>query len=164
MAVNVAILTVSDRSKDGVYEDRSGPKLVDIIQRETKWIVREAAIVKDEIKDIQDILVNWCAGDTNLILTTGGTGFSLRDRTPEATRLVIERDAPGISETLRSESLKITPYAMLSRGVSGIAGTTLIINLPGNPKAVAESMDILLPVLPHALELLAGSDSTHEDA
>jgi len=164
MAVNVAILTVSDRSKDGVYEDRSGPKLVDIIQRETKWIVREAAIVKDEIKDIQDILVNWCAGDTNLILTTGGTGFGLRDRTPEATRLVIERDAPGISETLRSESLKITPYAMLSRGVSGITGTTLIVNLPGNPKAVAESMDILLPVLPHALELLAGSDSTHEDA
>jgi gephyrin len=163
MAVNVAVLTVSDRSKDGVYEDKSGPLLVDIIRRTTEWNVGDVAIVKDEIEDIKSILINWCAENIHLILTTGGTGFGLRDRTPEATRMVIEKDAPGISETLRTESLKITPYAMLSRGVSGIAGTTLIINLPGNPKAVEESMEILLPVLPHALELLAGTDDTHHN-
>ncbi len=163
MAVNVAVLTVSDRSKDGIYEDKSGPFLVDIIRRKTEWNVSDVAIVKDEIEDIKAILVNWCAEAFNLILTTGGTGFGLRDRTPEATRMVIEKDAPGISETLRSESLKITPYAMLSRGVSGIVGTTLIINLPGNPKAVGESMEILLPVLPHALELLAGTNNAHHD-
>lgn len=158
MAVNVALLTVSDRSKDGVYEDKSGPALVDIIRRRTDWNVSDVAIVKDETEDIKSLLISWCAENIHLILTTGGTGFGLRDRTPEATRMVIEKDAPGISEALRLESLKITPYAMLSRGVSGIAGTTLIINLPGNPKAVVESMEILLPVLPHALDLLSGTD------
>lgn len=163
MAVNVAVLTVSDRSKDGIYEDKSGPLLVDIIRQSTEWNISDVAVVEDEIEDIKATLVNWCAEDVNLILTTGGTGFGMRDRTPEATRMVIEKDAPGISETLRSESLKITPYAMLSRGVSGIAGTTLIINLPGNPRAVGESMEILLPILPHALELLAGSTHAHHD-
>ncbi|MFN2188254.1 MAG: molybdenum cofactor biosynthesis protein B, partial [Candidatus Promineifilaceae bacterium] len=97
----------------------------------------------------------------NLILTTGGTGFGPRDVTPEATRLVIEREAPGVGEALRIESLKITPYAMLSRGIAGIVGATLIINLPGSPKAVVESMQVLMPVLPHALELLGGDESPH---
>jgi len=162
--VKVAVLTVSDRSKDGVYEDKSGPQLVGIIQRETGWEVAEAAVVRDEIADIKLKLIRWCASGVNLILTTGGTGFSPRDSTPEATREVIEKEAPGISEALRAESLKITPYAMLSRGIAGIAGRTLIINLPGNPKAIGENMEILLPILPHALELLSGIDSAHSDS
>jgi molybdopterin adenylyltransferase len=164
IVVKVAVLTVSDRSKDGVYEDKSGPQLVEIIRNETEWQVVEAAVVRDEIEDIVSILSRWCEDGTNLILTTGGTGFSPRDRTPEATLQVIEKEAPGISEALRSESLKITPYAMLSRGIAGIAGRTLIINLPGNPKAIGENMEILLPVLPHALELLSGAESAHSDS
>ena len=97
----------------------------------------------------------------HLILTSGGTGFGPRDVTPEATRSVIEREAPGIAEALRKESMEHTPYGMLSRGVAGIFGTSLIINLPGSPKAVEESMTVLLPVLPHALELLKGDESPH---
>jgi molybdenum cofactor synthesis domain-containing protein len=159
--MKVAILTISDRSKHGIYEDKSGPKLVAIIQQNTDWQVVETDIVADDLEDIKFVLEKWCIDKVNLILTSGGTGFGPRDITPEATRLVIEREALGISEALRSESMKITPFAMLSRGVAGIKGTTLIINLPGNPKAVEESMMILLPVLPHALELLVGDDSPH---
>src|SRR5690606_5833444 len=101
----------------------------------------------------------WCAAGLDLILTTGGTGFAPRDVTPEATRTVLERETPGIAEALRAESLKVTRHAMLSRGVAGIRGRTLIINLPGNPRAVRENMDVLLPVLPHALELLTGAST-----
>lgn len=163
MTVQVAVLTVSDRSKDGIYEDRSGPLVVEIIQTNTEWQVSDIAVVRDEIPEIKSMLTRWCASEISIILTTGGTGFGPRDRTPEATKLVIEKDAPGIAETLRAESLKKTPYAMLSRGVAGIAGNTLIINLPGNPKAVSECMDVLLPVLPHALELLMGTSGADHD-
>jgi molybdopterin adenylyltransferase len=113
--------------------------------------------VPDDQATIADTLREWCDAGVQLILTTGGTGFAPRDITPEATRAVIEREAPGIAEALRAESLKVTRHAMLSRGVAGIRGETLIINLPGNPKAIHENMDVLLPVLPHALELLLGS-------
>ena len=159
--MKVAILTISDRSKKGVYVDKSGPRLVDFIQQNTGWEVVETDVVADDLEDIKLILEKWCSDEVNLILTTGGTGFGTRDVTPEATRSVIEKEAPGISEALRFESLKITPYAMLSRGVAGIKGSTFIINLPGNPKAVKENMMILLPALPHALELLMGEDSPH---
>jgi gephyrin len=159
--MKVAILTISDRSKKGVYADKSGPGLVDFIRQNTGWEVVETDVVADDLEDIKFVLEKWCADEVNLILTSGGTGFGTRDTTPEATRLVIEKEAPGISEALRFESLKITPYAMLSRGVAGIKGSTLIINLPGNPKAVKENMMILLPALPHALELLMGDDSPH---
>lgn len=159
--MKVAILTISDRSKKGVYADKSGPRLVDFIRQNTGWEVVETDVVADDLEDIKFVLEKWCADEVNLILTSGGTGFGTRDTTPEATRLVIEKEAPGISEALRFESLKITPYAMLSRGVAGIKGSTLIINLPGNPKAVKENMMILLPALPHALELLMGDDSPH---
>ena len=102
----------------------------------------------------------WCAAGVSLILTTGGTGVAPRDVTPEATRAIIERETPGIAEALRAESLKITQHAMLSRGMAGIRGQTLIVNLPGNPKAVKENLDVLLPVLPHALELLTEAPDT----
>lgn len=162
--MQVAILTVSDRGARGEYEDRSGPILAEIIQSKTAWPVSHRAIVPDEKAAIANALIQWCNAGVNLILTSGGTGFSPRDVTPEATKSVIERETPGIAEALRAESLKITRHAMLSRAVAGIRGRTLIINMPGNPKAVRENMDVLLPILPHALELLSeapDSESQH---
>ncbi len=162
--MQVAILTVSDRGARGAYEDRSGPILAEIIQSKTSWQVSHRAIVPDEKTEIANTLIQWCNAGVNLILTSGGTGFSPRDVTPEATKSVIERETPGIAEALRAESLKITRHAMLSRAVAGIRGQTLIINMPGNPKAVRENMDVLLPILPHALELLTeapDSESQH---
>ncbi len=162
--MQVAILTVSDRGARGEYEDRSGPLLAEIIQSKTPWQVSHRAVVPDEKMEIANTLIQWCNTGVNLILTSGGTGFSPRDVTPEATQSVIERETPGIAEALRAESLKITRHAMLSRAVAGIRGRTLIINMPGNPKAVRENMDVLLPILPHALELLTeapDSESRH---
>lgn len=162
--MQVGILTVSDRGARGEYEDRSGPILAEMVQNSTPWVVSQQAIVPDELAAIAQTLIDWCEAGLNLILTSGGTGFAPRDVTPEATKAVIEREAPGIAEALRAESLKITRHAMLSRAVAGIRGQTLIINLPGSPKAVRENMDVLLPILPHALELLTdtpGSESHH---
>ncbi len=158
----VGILTVSDRGARGEYADRSGPLIFDRLSGRTSWAVVEQAIVPDDESRIADMLRRWLHAGLHLILTTGGTGFAPRDVTPEATRRVIEREAPGIAEALRAESLKITPHAMLSRGIAGICGHTLIINLPGSPKAVAEGMDILLPVLPHALDLLNAAPDTEQ--
>lgn len=162
--MQIGILTVSDRGARGDYEDRSGPLLAEIIQQKTAWQVSQRAVVPDELDEIANRLIEWCNAGLNLILTSGGTGFAPRDVTPEATKTVIERETPGIAEALRAESLKITRHAMLSRAVAGIRGRTLIINMPGNPKAVRENMDVLLPILPHALELLAdlpGSETQH---
>jgi molybdopterin adenylyltransferase len=162
--MQVGLLTVSDRGARGEYEDRSGPLLAEIVQSKTPWQVSHRAIVPDELDEVAETLRRWCDEGVNLILTSGGTGFAPRDITPEATKAVIEREAPGIVEALRAESLKITRHAMLSRAVAGIRGQTLIINLPGSPKAVRENMDVLLPILPHALELLTdtpGSESHH---
>lgn len=162
--MNIGILTVSDRGAQGNYEDRSGPVIAEKIEKTTDWHVSHRLIVPDEMAAIISALREWVADNVQLILTTGGTGFSPRDITPEATRQVIEREAPGIAEGLRAESLKITRHAMLSRGIAGMCGQTLIINLPGSPKAVRENMDVLLPILPHALELLnndPGSEQSH---
>ena len=162
--MKVAILTISDRGARGEYEDRSGPLLAEILQEHTPWEISHQQVVGDDFDSIANTLRMWCAAGVSLILTTGGTGFAPRDVTPEATRAVIERETPGIAEALRAESLKITRHAMLSRGVAGIRGQTLIVNLPGNPKAVKENLDVLLPVLPHALELLTeapGTESGH---
>ena len=158
--MRVGLLTISDRGARGEYEDRSGPLLAEMVQSRTPWQVSHRAIVADELAKIADTLRRWCDDGVNLILTSGGTGFAPRDVTPEATKAVIERETPGIAEALRAESLKITRHAMLSRAVAGIRGQTLIINLPGSPKAVRENMDVLLPILPHALELLTGAPNS----
>lgn len=150
----VGILTISDRGARGEYEDKSGPIAAEMITARAGWPVERRAIIPDEFELIKRTLIGWCEEGFDLILTSGGTGFAPRDVTPEATRAVIEREAPGITEALRAESLRVTRHAMLSRAVAGMRGGTLIINLPGNPKAVAENLDVLLPVLPHALDLL----------
>ncbi len=155
--MKIGVLTISDRGARGEYEDRSGPLIAQILQSRTLWQITHRAIIPDEIDLIADTLIAWADANVTLILTSGGTGFAPRDITPEATRRVIEREAPGIAEALRAESLKITKHAMLSRAVAGIRGCTLIINMPGSPKAVRENLDVLLPILPHALELLIDS-------
>ena len=154
MALNFGILTVSDRSATGIREDLSGPALARAVQ-ETGWLVAQSAVIPDDFQNIVDVLTSWANEDLcSVILTTGGTGFSPRDITPEATRAVIDRDAPGLAEAMRAGSLEITPHAMLSRAVAGIYKNTLIINLPGSPKGALENFRIVAPVLPHAVQLL----------
>jgi molybdenum cofactor synthesis domain-containing protein len=119
------------------------------------WQVTKVDIVPDEYQVLVDTLVRWADADTlDVVLTTGGTGFSPRDITPEATRAIIQRPAPGLAEAMRLESLNITPHAMLSRAIAGIRKRTLIINLPGSPKAARENLAVIIPVLPHAVQLL----------
>jgi molybdenum cofactor synthesis domain-containing protein len=152
--VRTAILTVSDRSSRGERPDASGPALEKIVGAQG-WPILSSAIVPDDSLAIQYALTSWSdSGEIDLILTTGGTGFAPRDITPEATLAVIERQAPGLAEAMRMESLKITPHAMLSRAVCGIRKKTLIINLPGSPKAAVENLHTVLPVIQHAVELL----------
>jgi molybdopterin adenylyltransferase len=154
MTMRIGILTVSDRSAHGVRPDLSGPALVEIVTAQG-WEVSKTAILADEPAALRETLAAWAdGGEMDVILTTGGTGFAPRDGTPEATRLVIEREAPGLAEAMRSASLKVTPHAMLSRAVAGVRGKVLIINLPGSPKAAVENLQVVLPVLPHAVELL----------
>ena len=152
--IRAAVLTISDRSSRGEREDVSGPALANEIKK-LGWDLIETGLVPDDQDAIKSVLVRWCsAQQIDLILTTGGTGFSPRDVTPEATLAVIERSAPGLAEAMRSESLKTTPHAMLSRAVAGIRNRTLIVNLPGSPRAATENLAVIAPVLPHAVELL----------
>jgi molybdopterin adenylyltransferase len=154
MTLRFGILTVSDRSSRGDRPDLSGPALADLVTAQG-WRVERTAILADDLAAIRERLSVWADGaGLDVILTTGGTGFSPRDVTPEATRLVIEREAPGLAEAMRFESLKVTPHAMLSRALAGIRGEVLIINLPGSPKAAVENIQVILPVLAHAVELL----------
>lgn len=165
MTIRFGILTLSDRSARGERADSSGPALATLIQAEG-WSVVKQALLPDEESDIRAILTNWTdSGEMDVILTTGGTGFSPRDVTPEATRAVIDRDAPGLAEAMRAASVQVTPHAMLSRVVTGIRAKTLIINLPGSPKGAVENLQVVLPVLPHAVQLLQEdptSESTHD--
>jgi molybdopterin adenylyltransferase len=158
------VLTVSDRSSKGEREDKSGPALAEIIQA-SGWELMGYQIISDDQPEIEKVLRTWAdSKDVDLILTTGGTGFSPRDCTPEATRNVIDRIAPGMAEAMRIASLKITPHAMLSRAVVGIRGRTLIVNLPGSPKAAKENLEVIIPALPHAIQLLSddpGAEAGH---
>lgn len=154
--MNFAVVCISDRCSKGLCEDKSGPLISELISSCGK--TQEYIIVPDEKAEIEKALVYLCDEvKADIVFTTGGTGFAPRDVTPEATMAVIERNAPGIAEAIRMKSLEITPKAMLSRAVSGIRKQTLIINLPGSPKAVRESIEVVLPVLPHAVETLSGN-------
>jgi molybdenum cofactor synthesis domain-containing protein len=149
------VITMSDRCYRGETKDESGPALAAELSLLGAEV--QVSVLPDEAEELEGLLqeLTW-SGETDLVLTTGGTGLSPRDVTPEATLRVIERATPGISEAIRAESMRITPHAMLSRGVSGIAGRTLIVNLPGSQKGALESFAILRQVLPHALETLRG--------
>ena len=161
MSLRFGILTLSDRSAKGERPDASGPALADLI-RAQGWSVTKQAILPDDESAIRSALCEWAdSNEVDVILTTGGTGFASRDVTPEATRQVIQREAPGLAEAMRAYSLKKTPHAMLSRAVAGIRGQTLIINLPGSPKGAMENLQTILPVLPHAVQLLI-DDPTSE--
>lgn len=164
MTLKIGILTISDRSSRGEREDASGPALTSLVEGEG-WFVTIKALLPDDETAIREKLIAWADGaELDVILTTGGTGFAPRDVTPEATRAVIEREAPGLAEAMRATSLQITPHAMLSRIVTGIRKKTIIINLPGSPKGAVENMQVVLPVLPHAVQLLREdptSESTH---
>ena len=150
------VVCVSDRCAAGVNEDRSGPRIMELVAKLSDETLYR--LVPDEQTQIEDVLTDLAdTQQVDVILTTGGTGFAPRDVTPEATAAVVDRLAPGISEAIRMKSLAVTDRAMLSRAVSGIRGKTLIVNLPGSPKAVAESLDVILPVLPHAVETLSGN-------
>ena len=157
MTIRFGILTLSDRSSRGERADASGPALSRLIEAEG-WSVTKQSILPDQEAAIRKILIDWAdSSELDVILTTGGTGFSPRDVTPEATRAVIEREAPGLAEAMRAASLKITPHAMLSRVVAGIRKKTLIINLPGSPKGAVENLQVVLPVFAHAVKLLQES-------
>ena len=152
----VGILTISDKGSRGEREDESGAVIREMLTEIGAQVTRYE-IVPDEKDAIAGKLIGWA--DTvkiDLILTTGGTGLGPRDVTPEATGVVIEKLVPGISEAMRAESIRITPHGMLSRGISGILRKTLIINLPGSPKAVRECLEAILPALPHAVETVRG--------
>ncbi len=154
--INAAVITVSDRSARGEQEDVSGAVLVELLMEIGARIVARE-IVPDDLEPLSEKLrAHAERKGVNLIITTGGTGFAPRDNTPEATRAVIEKEAPGLAEAMRSGTTKKTPTAMISRGVCGICSGALIINLPGSPAGVRESFLIIKPVLGHALALLAG--------
>lgn len=154
--IRFSVLTVSDQGSAGLRADASG-KVIEEVMLISGAQLTEYAIVPDERGIIAEKLITMCQNGANLILTTGGTGLAPRDVTPEATLEVIERQVPGIPEVMRAKSLEITPLAALSRAVAGIRGQTLIINLPGSPRAVRECLEAVLPVLDHAIAILTGT-------
>ncbi len=156
MKIKVAVLTISDSCTEGNREDVSGQTIVDVLPEEA-FEVSEKKIVPDDYQAIAEILTSFSDEQgIDVVLTTGGTGLGPRDVTPEATASVCERMAPGFSEILRVEGFKKTPKAILSRGVAGVRKNTLIINLPGSPKAVRECLEIILDVIPHAVKMMHG--------
>ncbi|MCR5748258.1 MAG: MogA/MoaB family molybdenum cofactor biosynthesis protein [Lachnospiraceae bacterium] len=159
MDYRVTIITLSDNGVKGLREDTSAPALKEAMNNVAGFEVTDMMILSDDRSGIEKALIDICDNNkADLILTTGGTGLSPRDNTPEATQAVIERNVPGIAEAMRIKSLSITPRAMLSRGICGIRGKTLIVNLPGSPKGAVENLDAILPALPHAIGILTGSE------
>ncbi len=149
-----AVLTVSDRTARGERPDASGPALVELIKAQGWQVVRQE-VLPDDWKLLRESLAAWADhGDVDIILTTGGTGFAPRDVTPEATRSMIDREAPGLAEAMRIACAAKSKHAMLSRAVAGLRGKVLIINLPGSPKAAVENLQTVLPALEHAVQLL----------
>lgn len=160
--ITIGILTISDSVSKKGRQDLSGAAIRSLVSQLPDATVSIEATIPDEQDQIASSLCIWSDEQhLNLILTTGGTGLAPRDITPEATKTVIEREAPGIAEALRSISLQYTAMAMLSRGLAGVRGRTLIINLPGSPKAVKECLEYILPVLPHAINLLTEGPKEH---
>jgi len=159
--INVGILTISDKGSKGQRQDKSGEAIRDGVSRMKSAVVKYE-IVPDEMDIIADKLADWAdSGKVDVILTTGGTGLSQRDVTPEATLSIIDRSVPGFAEAMRAKSLEKTPMAMLSRAVSGQRGQCLIINLPGSPKAVQECLEVIIPAIPHAVEIIRGEVTEH---
>lgn len=152
---SAAIITVSDRASAGIYEDKTGPVLTDML-KEAGYDVRETLVIPDEQNQIESTLIHLADQNTALILTAGGTGFSPRDVTPEATISVCQRMVPGIPEAMRAASFRITPRGMLSRAAAGIRDHSLIINLPGSPKAAKENLEAVLAALDHGIAILQG--------
>ena len=160
MQVNIALLTVTDTRT--IDTDKSGAILVKKIKEQNHNLL-DRKIVKDEKNKIKKILLNWIKKkEIDVIITTGGTGLTGRDVTPEATLAIIDREVPGIAEAMRNRTMDITPFAALSRSVAGVRQDTLIINMPGSPKAVQECLEVLMPVIPHALDLLKDPPISHE--
>ena len=154
----VAVITSSDSGYAGQREDKSGPAIREILETDGRFEVSEQLLLSDDRMELEKELVRLCdEKKLNLILTTGGTGLSARDNTPEATLAVAHRQIPGIAEYMRARSFEITPKAMLSRGVSVMRGSTLIINLPGSPKAVRENLGFIMPALSHGLDIMLGT-------
>ena len=158
MTIRAGVITVSDRGSQGMREDKSGPEIVKLLEGIGIGI-GESAIVPDEIDQIRASLIDFAdCRRMDLIVTTGGTGVSPRDVTPDATMAVIDREVPGMAEAMRRESHRITPHALISRAVAGIRGRTLIVNLPGSPKSVRENLSVILPAIRHAIEKIKGDD------
>jgi molybdenum cofactor synthesis domain-containing protein len=151
--ITIGILTVSDRSSRGERADSSGPEIRSWAEKQG-FHVADERIVPDDIAAIQEAFIAMCRGGMDLVLSSGGTGFGPRDNTPEATKAILDREAPGFAEAMRAGSMKITPNGMLSRGVSGIRGKTIIINMPGSPKAVRESLEMIEKAIPHAVKMM----------
>ena len=160
--IQAAVLTVSDRCSAGTAKDTAGPAVADSFRQELRANVVWTGTVPDDQERISRTLKDLAKRGLDLLVTVGGTGCGPRDVTPEATRAVIDREVPGLGEAMRSASARITPHALLQRGVCGVCGSTLIVNVPGSRKAAVENLTVILPALPHAVQLLRG-DTAHPE-